>query len=242
MTDPGDRAGEGDQKMVVSNGLPDQGNSLDRLARVQARAREVDPKDRRARIRFLRSLGSDYERGVTPAACAEVWGLKVSTVESDSSIAWMAIQDASDPVDTHVFYAELYENLDSARAFRSSMQEVIGNLRDPASGKLMVRKAMDMKFIADGMGRAIESIDKVLVTLGRASGVLKREKGSDVNVYVDQSGALRPELAALLDVVMRALAPFPDASMAVAQALRVWRDSLTGARQPTVVDAEVDSP
>ncbi len=179
---------EGDSQILGDQGGSDQEESLARHARVREGALAVDATDRRARIRFLASLGPDYERGVTPAVCAEVWSLKLSTCENDASIAWMMVQEASDPaVDHAVWWRETYDNLEHAKEHRTLIVSLLEQAGLPTrfdpNAKALGVDWMGVKAHAESLGKCHEQIMKSLEQIAKASGLIT--SGSQTTVKLD---------------------------------------------------------
>lgn len=165
------RAPEGDPEIFANPGPSDQENSLTRHARVREDALAVDPTDRRARIKFIASLGPGrYVRGETPAVLADAWGLKLGTVENDASVAWVMIGGQADPeVDRAMWWRSVYDLLDQAKRDGELVSDCIDGMRDP-SGRLVTNE-MGLKMIADAQGRARDSVVKVLDSIAKATGL-----------------------------------------------------------------------
>lgn len=186
------------------------------LSRVAELAEGVPAGDRRARQRFIRSLGTRaWISGETLPRLASVWGRKVSTIEVDASVAWGAIVVAADEDDRAIFWAEAHRNLEAATSARESILEVLE--------QVPVRNAADLRSMGEAARASIGAVDQGLVTIGRASGALSSDAAAvKVSVILDRQGNLKPEIASLLEVIRGALEPWPEAMAAVADALDVW--------------------
>ena len=186
------------------------------LSRVAELAEEVPAGDRRARQRFIRSLGTRaWIRGETLPRLAAVWGRGVSTIEVDASVAWGAVEVAADEDDRAIFWAEAHRNLEAASAAREAILD--------AFGSISARNASDLRSLGEAARASVGAVDQGLVTIGRAAGVLSADAAAvKVSVILDRQGNVKPEIASLLEVIRGALSPWPEAMAAVADALDVW--------------------
>lgn len=180
-----------EKEILRSNGPSDQENPLVIHARVIARAKAIDPGDKRARVRFIASLiGNDYIRGETAPRLAELWGLKTNTVEADASTAWAMIQEHADPaVDHAIWWREVFALLEAANEDGRIVREWVDQSRD-GEGRLAV-DAMGLKFMGDAMGRSRDSMAKALELIGKASGLLQSGAKGAVTVNVGELGKSR---------------------------------------------------
>lgn len=214
---PGAR--EAETQICAEDGPIRQAKSLAGRARpseprrsVEERAKEVDPTDVEARINFLESLGPDYERGVTPALCAQVWGMKVSTIEGDATEAWRRIRKAADPDDDRAkWWGVMYDELERSRQDLARVREAIESYTDPEDKKLKVQP-MDLKFIGDALKGAATNVLALTEQLGKASGAISTGPSLTINLENPQTPndkRLRAQLDArdgvLLDALTQAL-------------------------------------
>jgi hypothetical protein len=187
------------------------------LARVVELAEDVPKGDRKARQRFIRSLGTRaWIKGETLPALARAWERSMSVIELDASVAWGAVLVAADEDDRAIFWAEAHRNIEAAAHAR---EEIMAALKD-----IPVRNAADLRSIGESVQATIGAVDKTLTTLGRAAGTLSSDSNRTVQVSIilDDRGNVRPEIASLLEVIRGALQPHPEAMTAVADALDVW--------------------
>lgn len=170
-----------------------------RHARVREGAAAVVPTERWSRIRFLYALGEDYERGVTPALCAEVWGLSVSAVEADASIAGGLVQLTADPeFDKRVWHRETYESYERARKHSDYIYELLTKAGMPLIEDGPHAGSVDWKGIvahADALSKCHDQISKVQEQLGKACGAIARGPLVQVTLTPEDIVARRGEVA-----------------------------------------------
>lgn len=204
-----ERTREGDRVSVGDLGDTHQEKSTDIQARLRARAREVDSSDHRARVRFCRTTGPEYQELGKEVSfiLAEVWGLKVSTVQRDMSIAYAESQEAAEGVDHAIWWRGMYDLLEEAIADGRLVSESIENLRGD-DGRLIL-SPMDLKMVSDAQGRARDSVIKVRESMGKALGLMG--SGADVSISIDV-GDQKVKVAAdqAKRILMSSLAFFDD--------------------------------
>lgn len=176
------------QEGQVSGTIDDK--SLDRLARLRARAREVNHTDKAARVRFMAGLGGEWVRGETAAVLAEEWGMKLATVETDASIAGLLIKLQADPEVAHsAYWQDVYEELEQMQPLRRRAAEVLQEGLDeklyermmgPDGVEIVVVSPKGIKDLSDALAALAQSTDRCREKIGKASGLLT--SGTTVNV------------------------------------------------------------
>lgn len=198
--------------------------SLDRYASLRARAREVNHTDKAARIRFMAELGTEYERGVTPAVLADVWGMKLATVETDASIAGLLIKLQADPEVAHaVYWQDVYAELELMQPLRKRAAEVLQEgldsklyerIPDGDGGDMLaVVSPRGMKELSEALSELAQATDRCRDKIGKASGLLT--SGTTINLTAVLAAAVRVEavdadakVSTLLECVEQALEAF----------------------------------
>lgn len=160
-------------------------------ARVRLAAQHVDPHNRLARFRFLAGLGSDFIKGTTARDLAEVWGLSVGTVSNDATDAWLFINgDPAEDVKA-IAWGEALRQLADARADYHMFHTSLKQYRGEDGG--LTTTPLEMKLLSDALGRAQDSLTKVMDWIGRASGLHATNTKPDVTVNV-QVGSTKTEM------------------------------------------------
>ena len=141
------------------------------LARVCARAREVNGKDRRARINFIADVMEElaWERGKTGPALAAIWGLSLKSVEGDAAEASRRV--IADPTEARRditagarrLYRQCVENGDAkgataiggllaavSGAKTPEEHVVVSTTTNPAEAARLVREAFGEKAMPSG--------------------------------------------------------------------------------------------
>lgn len=169
--------------------------SLDRHASVRVRARGVNHQDKAERVRFIAGLGKDYVRGETPGVLAEVWGMKLPTVETDASTAWLLIKlQADKEVAQATYWQDVYEELEQMQPLRRRAAEV---LQEGLDGKLYQRipdgEGGDMlavvdprglKELSEALSELAQATDRCRDKIGKGSGVLTSSTTININAVL----------------------------------------------------------
>ena len=167
-----------------------QEDSLTRRARVKQAAALIEPSDKWARIRFLYGLKpmpeGDYEPGVTPAICAEVWGMTLARIEVDASIAGGIRQLTADPdFDQRVWYRATYDSLEQAIEHRKYIYDLLTKAGMPVFEDGPKAGEIDWKGItahAEALAKCHDQIGKVTEQLGKASGAISSGPAVTINL------------------------------------------------------------
>ncbi|NUP08426.1 MAG: hypothetical protein HOW73_20440 [Polyangiaceae bacterium] len=180
--------------------------------------------DKAARIRFMAELGTEYERGVTPAVLADVWGMKLATVETDASIAGLLIKLQADPEVAHaVYWQDVYAELELMQPLRKRAAEVLQEgldsklyerIPDGDGGDMLaVVSPRGMKELSEALSELAQATDRCRDKIGKASGLLT--SGTTINLTAVLAAAVRVEavdadakVSTLLECVEQALEAF----------------------------------
>lgn len=206
--------------LVVAGGAPSP-NEPERHARARVLAAEVDASDIMARRRFIEQLMTGtsehpplFERGATPKLLAEVWDLKVDTVQHDAAVASHIVREVAERGGT------------ASMVLAEATQVFLGQLEDARRLNEKVTKAFADELDVSGLtpaqvrdlSAAVSNLagvsQKALEQLGQLSGLTS--KAPVVHVLVGtQSVGLPTEQAAnlprvMLEVIERVVLEHPE--------------------------------
>jgi hypothetical protein len=219
------------KEILVSNGLPEQDNSLDGPARARKIASRVDPTVRSQRIGAIVEMfkAEVWKPGETAWQLADAWRMKGESIENDASIAKLVIAVSVDKAEVIPrVWASMFALAETGERALAKAEAIFDQYAVPATDAPRV-KPEQLMFLTTSIKNLTDIVERAMDRIARYAEMTPRAGASvNVNLLIDQSGAPRPELAALLEVVGRALTPYPEAARAVGEAIKEWRRSMSG--------------